>query len=201
MSFVQRPGFEYMDLDDFEEYLADKPEHEKWELIGGRVVKLMVGAQMQHHRIVRNLAFELEAKLRARGSDCDVFSETFWLKERFLSLAVFPDIMVQSGLPEDSDDTALNAPVVLVEVISPGSRNRDFGDKWDLYRRLPSLQHYLMIDRDRPVVDVFDRVDAASWTGPRRVAGMNGVIALPALAIDIPMSAIYRRTAAARRED
>ena len=44
MSFVQRPGFEYMDLDDFEEYLADKPEHEKWELIGGRVVKLMVGA-------------------------------------------------------------------------------------------------------------------------------------------------------------
>ncbi len=32
--------FEYMSLDDFEELLLDKPENEKWELIGGRIILL-----------------------------------------------------------------------------------------------------------------------------------------------------------------
>ena len=33
---MRRDGFEYMDLDDFEELLADKPRHEKWELLAAR---------------------------------------------------------------------------------------------------------------------------------------------------------------------
>ena len=37
--------YEYMALDDFEELLADKPANEKWELLGGRVVRMMVGAR------------------------------------------------------------------------------------------------------------------------------------------------------------
>ena len=38
---VNRPSsqYEYMSLDDFEELLADKPADEKWELLGGRVVR------------------------------------------------------------------------------------------------------------------------------------------------------------------
>ena len=39
--------YEYMSLDDFEERLADKPADEKWELIGGRVVRMMVGARWE----------------------------------------------------------------------------------------------------------------------------------------------------------
>ena len=45
--------YEYMSLDDFEELLADKPADEKWELLGGRVVRMMVGARWEHNRIVR----------------------------------------------------------------------------------------------------------------------------------------------------
>ncbi|GJD74710.1 hypothetical protein CFIICLFH_2945 [Methylobacterium goesingense] len=37
--------FDWMALDDFEELLADKPRNERWELIGGRVVRMMVGAR------------------------------------------------------------------------------------------------------------------------------------------------------------
>jgi hypothetical protein len=44
---MTRPSdqYDYMDLDDFEELLADKPRDEKWELIGGRFVRMMVGAR------------------------------------------------------------------------------------------------------------------------------------------------------------
>ena len=193
----RRPGFLYMDLDDFEEYLADKPENEKWELIGGRVVKMMVGARWEHHRIVRNLALEIENKLCARGANCDVFTETFWLKERFLQLAVFPDVMVRCGEQLDRDATSLNDPLVLAEVVSPGSAERDRVEKSELYQRLPSLQHYVMVERDRPLVDVMDRADERTWATPRRVEGLDGMLELPAIDIEIAMrNRCYRVLAA-----
>lgn len=54
---VNRPSsqYEYMSLDDFEELLADKPADEKWELLGGRVVRMMVGARWEHNRIYRDV--------------------------------------------------------------------------------------------------------------------------------------------------
>ena len=51
--------YEYMSFDDFEEALADKPRNEKWELIGGRVVRLMVGARWEHGLIVQNIARQI----------------------------------------------------------------------------------------------------------------------------------------------
>jgi len=194
MNFApRRPGFLYMDLDDFEEYLADKPENEKWELIGGRVVKMMVGARWEHHFIVRNLARELENRLLQKGAKCDVFTETFWLKEQFVGLAVFPDVMVRCGPPLEPDATSLNDPVVLAEVVSPGSAERDRVEKSELYRRLPTLQHYVMIERDRPVVDVLDRAEERSWGALRRIEGLDSDLELPALDISIPLRGLYHR--------
>src|SRR3954468_19350042 len=115
MEIARRSGFLYMDLDDFEEYLADKPEHEKWELIGGRVVKMMVGARWSHHRLVRNIDFALTRRFSESGSSCRTYTETFWLKKRFLHLAVFPDVLVHCGAVE-RDATSVNDPVALFEV-------------------------------------------------------------------------------------
>jgi hypothetical protein len=44
--------YDTLSLDDFEELLADKPRNERWELIGGRLVKMMVGARWEHSAIV-----------------------------------------------------------------------------------------------------------------------------------------------------
>ncbi len=189
--FARRPGFQYMDLDDFEEYLADKPENERWELIGGRVVKMMVGARWEHHLITRNLAFEIERELREKKLPCRVFTETFWLKERFMQLAVFPDLMVRCGKLEP-DAASLSDPVVLIEVVSPGSAERDRAEKWDYYRRLASLQHYAMVSREVASVDLISRHSESEWLPPRRLEGLDAVLDLPALSLSVPLSAIYR---------
>lgn len=57
---MNRPSsqYEYMSLDDFEELLPDKPADEKWELLGDRGVRMMVGARWEHNRIV-DIDFEL----------------------------------------------------------------------------------------------------------------------------------------------
>lgn len=187
---IRQPGFQYMALDDFEELLADKPENEKWELIGGRVVKMMVGARWEHHRIVQNVNLALANLFRDRGSPCRVYTETFWLKERFLDLAVFPDVMVHCG-KVNAGDTSVSDPTALFEVVSPGSAARDRLEKNDAYGRLPSLRHYVMIDRDFAAVEALDRVDDRQWAS-RRLTGLSSTLRLEALAADIPLAEIYR---------
>jgi hypothetical protein len=59
--------YDYMSFDDFEEFLADKPKNERWELVGGRVVKMMVGARWEHNYVVQNLSTALRERLRAAG--------------------------------------------------------------------------------------------------------------------------------------
>jgi Uma2 family endonuclease len=182
--------FEYMSLDDFEELLLDKPRDEKWELIGGRVIRGMVGARWEHKQIVLNLILGLNNHFRKVGSPSRAFDETFWLKERSLDLGSFPDVLVFCRkLMEGA--TSVHDPIVLVEVLSGGTQKRDRHDKWALHQKLPSLQHYVLIERDRAYIDVFSRV-GEEWAGYKALEGLRETLRLPAIDFETPLSEIYR---------
>jgi Uma2 family endonuclease len=185
-----------MSLDDFEEFLADKPEHERWELIGGRVVKMMVGSRWEHGRIVQNLVRALDNRFDAAGSRCQAFAETLFVKEAALGASLLPDVMVVCGDIEPGA-THVDAPTVVIEVLSAGTEARDRIQKWGLYQRLPSLQHYVLVSRERPHVEVFDRI-GGDWSGLRVLDGLDAVLDLPAVAVSIPLAEIYRRIAFGR---
>jgi Uma2 family endonuclease len=189
---INKPEFQFerMSLDDFEELLLDKPENEKWELIGGRVIRGMVGARIEHQRIVRNIDNALTNHFRTTGRACESLRETFWLKKHVLELGVFPDIMVHCGKIEPGS-VSIDDPLILFEVVSQGSEARDRLEKKDLYLKLPSLQHYVLVKRDRAYVDVFDR-GATGWTGYRELDGLSAVLALPKIGLEIPLAEIYR---------
>jgi Uma2 family endonuclease len=189
---VNRPSsqYEYMSLDDFEELLADKPADEKWELIGGRVVRMMVGARWEHHFVAQNLAFGLRQRLREKGSRCYVFAETFFMKEKAIDSATLPDVMVRCGAMEPGA-TSVNDPTVLVEVMSEGSKARDRFEKWAVYQKLPSLRHYVLVERDRAHIETFDRVGEA-WSGVQILDGLEAELSLPAIEVSVPLAEIYR---------
>ncbi len=178
-----------MDLDDFEELLLDKPRDEKWELISGRVVRGMVGARWEHHQIVQNVNFALLTHIRGKGLPCRTFTETFWLKQRFLKLAVFPDNMVRCGVMEP-DMGSVDDPLILMEVVSPSSEERDRGEKASAYMRLASLRHLCFIDRDRVHIDVFDRSDTG-WTPRPQIESIEEMFALPAISFTMRVADVY----------
>ena len=188
---MNRPSdqFDYMSLDDFEELLADKPRDERWELIGGRVVRMMVGARWEHHLVIQNLALGLRQRLRAKKAGCQVTSETFFMKSLAVESATLPDVMVRCG-PSPTGLTSFDDPVVLVEVVSPGSEGRDRWEKWVVYRKLASLQHYVLIERDRAAIDVFDRTGEV-WASRRTLEGLADTLELPAHDLSIPLAEIY----------
>jgi Uma2 family endonuclease len=189
---VNRPSsqYEYMSLDDFEELLADKPADEKWELIGGRVVRMMVGARWEHNYIIQNISTGLRDRLRAKGSPCRTLIESFRLRDAPTESSMLPDVIVHCR-PLEPGAASLHDPTVLVEVMSEGSKARDRFEKWAVYQKLPSLRHYVLVERDRAHIETFDRVGEV-WSGVRILDGLESVLDLPAIGVSVPLAEIYR---------
>lgn len=132
---------------------------------------------------------------RRRDSDCRPFSATFWLKAPLLDLACFPDVMVRCG-PLPPAATSIDDPIALVEVVTKGSARRDRWEKWGLYQRLPSLQHYVLVERDHLAVDIIDRVEGGFFERPR-LSATEETLRLPAIEFEMPLAEIYRDVIAA----
>lgn len=182
--------YEYMSLDDFEELLADKPADEKWELIGGRVVRMMVGARWEHNYIIQNLSTGLRERLRSQGSPCRTLIESFRLRDSPTDSSTLPDVIVHCR-PLEPGAASLSDPTVLVEVMSEGSKARDRFEKWAVYQKLPSLRHYVLVERDRAHIEIFDRAGEV-WSGVRILDGLAAELDLPAIGVGVPLAEIYR---------
>ncbi|PWB81044.1 MAG: Uma2 family endonuclease [Methylocystaceae bacterium] len=196
MTHVSRQ-YEYMSLDDFEELLADKPADEKWELIGGRVVRMMVGARWEHNYIIQNLSNGLRERLRAKGSPCRTLIESFRLRDKPNESSMLPDVIVHCR-PLEPGAASLPDPTVLVEVMSEGSKARDRFEKWAVYQKLPSLRHYVLVERDRAHIETFDKIGEV-WAGVRILDGLAAELDLPAIGVGVPLAEIYRDVIEAER--
>jgi Uma2 family endonuclease len=183
------PAHEYMSFDDFEELLQDKPEDARWELINGRVIRGMVGAVFEHHAIIGNLDLAISNHLRENGRECRTYRETFYLKERMNDLSALPDLMVRCG-PHPRGATSVDDPTILVEIVSPGSLNRDRLEKRIAYQALPSLQSYVLIERDQVMIDVYQRTPAG-FVGAAPLQQLTDVLELPAIDFEMTVAEVY----------
>lgn len=82
------------------------------------------------------------------------------------SLYAYPDVLIVCGEPQFADnifDTLLN-PAVIIEILSESTANYDKGLKFELYREIPSLQEYILIDSRKIHLEHYRRNTDNSWT-------------------------------------
>lgn len=158
----------------------------RYELAGGRVM-MMVHVTRNHATVTLNLATYLKSHLN--GDQYDIASESFGVDVG--DGLRFPDIVVE---PTQSDGHALEAkaPILIAEVLSPGTQHTDFGEKRQEYLALPTLDTYLVLAADEPRVWAWRRVDGVFSPEPEIVEGTDKSIALPVFGIALPMAEIYR---------
>ena len=138
----------------------------------------MAGASREHNLIATNVAGELRQRLRERT--CEVYQGDMRVKVSPTGLYTYPDVTVVCGEPEFEDaelDTLLN-PKVLVEVLSPSTADYDRGRKFIHYRRLPSLQEFVLISQDRALVEHYQ-------------SALDGTLVLPSIQCELPLAEIY----------
>lgn len=159
---------------------------ERYEFSGGRVV-MMVRITKNHARVKTNLVIALGARLSSEAYD--IVAEAFAVHAD--DSVRFPDVLVEPAQP-DGKSLRAESPILIAEVLSPGTCHIDFGDKLREYLTLPTLDTYLVLSPDEPRIWVWQRTDGAFPKEPEIIEGRDKRVALPALAIDIPLQDIYR---------
>jgi Uma2 family endonuclease len=159
----------------------------KHEYLGG-VVYAMAGARNVHNRIATNTLVATGTRLR--GRPCQPFNSDTKIRIRMPTQTRFyyPDASVICE-PNPDDDSFQDHPAAIAEVLSRSTRRIDEGEKKDAYLTIPSLNVYLLIEQDAAVVTVFRRTEAGFVREVHE--GLNAVIPLPEIAIELPLAEIY----------
>lgn len=126
----------------------------KHEYLDGEVFA-MVGARQEHVVVALALAARLREHLR--GTRCRAYTSDMKLEVEAVDAVFYPDVMVSCDEADRQRALAIQAPCLVVEVLSEGTAAYDRGAKFAAYRRLPSLQEYLLVDIDRRSLEVFRR--------------------------------------------
>ncbi len=144
-----------------EDYLeGEKTAQVKHEYVRGRVYA-MVGGADGHVRLTMNFGFRLHSHLR--GTPCSVYIADMRVRVDQGEAFFYPDVLVTCDPEDRKRNYFKDAPILLVEVLSPATEGYDRGAKFAFYRRLDSLQEYVLADPRRYAVDVFRRNDRGRW--------------------------------------
>ena len=105
--------------------------------------------------------------------------------------ATYPDAAVICDARERSpvDSNAITTPRVLVEVTSPSTEAYDRGEKAEHYRRIESLQAYIILAHDRKSIEVYERRDDG-WRLVEARAGKR--VAIESIGISLAVADVYQ---------
>lgn len=145
-----------------EDYIEhEKDSNIKHEFYKGEVF-MMSGPKADHNIIAGNMHFHLRDKLRGR---CDVFHSDQRVYVEANSLITYPDLSVVCGSPEfyHEDNWHLTNPCVIVEVLSPSTQDYDRGKKFELYKDLPTLREYILVDSRSILVEQYIKEAKGNW--------------------------------------
>jgi len=106
---------------------------------------------------------------------------------------VRPDVAVVCGEPHlaDSSHETLVNPKVVFEILSPSTADYDHGGKFALYRKVRSIEEYVLISQHLPVVEIFRRQPDESWT-LRSIEKLDASVDFGSLQITLPLAEIYQ---------
>jgi Uma2 family endonuclease len=176
-----------------QEYLAiERAAEFKSEFFAGEMFA-MAGATAAHVLITSNVTGELSLQLKNRPSR--VYASNLRVKVSATGLYTYPDVIVAYGelqFDDEQNDTLLN-PTLIVEVLAPSTESWDRGDKFAHYRRLESLQEYVLISQHRPWVEWYLRQpDDRGWL-LTEVKGLQGSVSLSSISCELAMAEIYHK--------
>ena len=147
-----------------EEFFAcQELQTDRYELVDGRPCKLTRASNL-HDDIVVNLVSALRQKLR--GSGCRPFTGDGSVETRPGQIRR-PDVGVDCGSRIPDAMTAAR-PKLIIEVLSPNSRDTDAFNKLDEYKGAASMDYVILIEPNEAW--------AAVWSKDEMTAGLKSAL-------------------------
>ncbi|NBC31628.1 MAG: hypothetical protein GVY13_03025 [Alphaproteobacteria bacterium] len=171
------------------EFLEWEPgDGSRYQLIDGRPVAMAPGKAFHSAmiaRLTRRIGNHLDGARR-----CEVLNEAGIVPLNQDRNYFVADIAV-SCTPLRLDHAAAPEPILIVEVLSPGTEAEDRRVKVPAYRTIPSVQEIALVAQDSAAVTVERRGGGGTWVVDQ-VAGLDGVLRLDSLDFVLPLAELYR---------
>ncbi|MCE2697452.1 MAG: Uma2 family endonuclease [Nostocales cyanobacterium LE14-WE4] len=169
------------------EYLEWEEQQDiKYEYINGEVFA-MTGGTIPHNDVAFNLASGLKNHLK--GSKCRVNIADAKVGVSDTGPFTYPDVVVSCHPKDKKAIKFIQFPSLIVEVLSPSTEAYDRGGKFQLYRRIQTLQEYVLISADKIGLDCFRLNDRGLWELHPFVEGDE--VHLVSVDFRFPLSLVY----------
>jgi Uma2 family endonuclease len=177
----------FMTFEEFLEFAEHSPL--RYEYVNG-VIHAMTGASLAHGRISRELLVAVDSHLR--GGPCEAFaaSANLYIRSQTDEILYIPDLVVACN-PEEWDKNWLCNPKLVAEILSPSTRHIDQREKAMTYRRVNSIEEYVLLEQSEHKVTVHRR--AEDWR-PQVYSGPQSVAEFRSISLSVPLAQIYAGT-------
>jgi len=143
-----------------QEYLdGEKLSDTRHEYVDGYVYA-MAGSSRRHAEIALNIATSI--KQAAKGTPCKTYVSDIKVHAASHKSYFYPDVVVGCD-DNESNDYYLEAPCLIVEVLSESTEKRDRREKLLAYMNIPSVQAYMLVAQDRAEVELYYREESGNW--------------------------------------
>jgi Uma2 family endonuclease len=137
-----------------EEYLALEEKSEvRHEYVAGYIFAL-AGASDAHNVIAGNIYTRFRSHIR--GSDCRAYMVDMKVRVEAVDAFYYPDLMVTCEA-FDAKSVFKSKPVLLVEILSPGTEVTDRREKLSAYFKLESLIEYVLVSQAEKRIEIYRR--------------------------------------------
>jgi Uma2 family endonuclease len=143
----------------------------------------MTAVTAAHSTIQVNLLGLLFSRLR--GHRCQAHGSD--LKIQVVGRIRYPDAFIVCS-PVPPGTTVVHDPVVVFEILSPGTSYKDRFEKNREYRDTPSIQRYVILEQSHPAATVFTRA-GDDWVG--HIVSGETDLGLPEIEMTLPLTDLY----------
>lgn len=160
-----------------------------FQMYGHGDLLAMSGAGDNHNLIFSNSFIGIGNRLK--GKPCRPYGPDMRLYVAENTLYTYPDITIycEDQMRVTDGDNASN-PIVIIEILSPSTRDYDMGGKFDLYRDIPSLKEYILIDSQALKVYAFRLNETNHWELEEYKNG-DDILIIKSVELSLPLKEIY----------
>ena len=166
----------------------------RYEYYQGKISP-MPGGTAIHNLIGTNLAAFLRQELKKSGENYFVMGDNMKVRIDAYDVIVYPDALVVFDKLEyynNRKDILIN-PILVIEVLSPSTKDFDNTVKFDYYKSLDSLKEYVLVHQESASVSTYYKEDADLWR-IKTIQGVEKSVFLKSLDLSIPLDEIYYQT-------
>jgi Uma2 family endonuclease len=174
----------------FEDFLEQEAKAEFRSEYHDGESRPMAGGTTEHNQIALNLSSSLVVAFRGQPQRVFMNDVALWIP--VYRKSTYPDLMIVDGeikRLENRPNVILN-PTVIIEVLSASTEGYDRGDKFKLYRSLPSFREYILISQNMVHVDQFVKTNDNQWL-LNDYDGEDAVLKLKTVPFEIILKDLY----------